>query len=48
MTYTIAAGQSFNMVLSHMDSSDSSLWPSLTQKDILAGIKAEFQGWDPQ
>jgi len=48
MTYTIAAGQSFNMVLSHMDSSDPSLWPALKQEDILASIKTEFQGWDPQ
>ncbi|KAJ9144076.1 Salicylate hydroxylase [Pleurostoma richardsiae] len=48
MTYTIAAGQSFNMVLSHMDQSDASRWNQLSQERVLGDMKAEFGGWDPQ
>ncbi|KAI1858922.1 hypothetical protein JX265_005751 [Neoarthrinium moseri] len=44
MTYTIAAGQSFNMVLSHLDTSDPSTWGKL---DVLSGMRKAFEGWDP-
>ncbi|KAL3475747.1 hypothetical protein BJX99DRAFT_229213 [Aspergillus californicus] len=48
MTYTIAAGQSFNMVLSHRDESDPSQWGDLSQDRILQDMTAEFAGWDPE
>ena len=48
MTYTIAAGKSFNMVLSHVDHTDSSTWGQLSQDKILSDMRAEFEGWDPQ
>ncbi|KAK1960806.1 FAD binding domain-containing protein [Colletotrichum sublineola] len=48
MTYTIAAGQSFNMVLSHRDHRDPLTWQTKTQTEILREMRAEFQGWDPQ
>ncbi|KAK1579950.1 FAD binding domain-containing protein [Colletotrichum navitas] len=48
MTYTIAAGQSFNMVLSHRDHRDPSTWQEKTQAEILREMRAEFQGWDSQ
>lgn len=45
MTYTIASGKSFNMVLSHVDHSDPSTWkPETALKDM----KEYFSGWDPQ
>lgn len=46
MTYTIAAGQSFNMVLSHKDSRDPTTWEQMSQKEILAEMKQQFEGWD--
>ncbi|KAM5386568.1 hypothetical protein ACJZ2D_000531 [Fusarium nematophilum] len=46
MTYTIAAGESFNMVLSHRDHRDPSTWPQMTQEEIISEMRAEFQGWD--
>ncbi|KAH7357399.1 hypothetical protein BKA66DRAFT_428136 [Pyrenochaeta sp. MPI-SDFR-AT-0127] len=45
MSYTIAAGESFNMVLSHIDHSDPTTW---TEKFSKKHIQAEFSGWDPQ
>ncbi|OHE99661.1 FAD binding domain-containing protein [Colletotrichum orchidophilum] len=48
MTYTIAAGESFNMVLSHKESRDSSTWEQKTQTEILEEMRAEFRGWDSQ
>jgi salicylate hydroxylase len=45
MTYTIAGGESFNMVLSHVDASDSSTWrPENAVKDM----QGYFKGWDPR
>ncbi|KAM3070208.1 hypothetical protein ACMFMG_003753 [Clarireedia jacksonii] len=45
MTYTIAAGESFNMVLSHVDTSDPSTWrPENAVKDM----QGYFEGWDPR
>ncbi|KGO40051.1 Monooxygenase, FAD-binding [Penicillium expansum] len=43
MTYTIGAGKSFNMVLSHPDDSDPSTWD---QQNTLGDMRREFQGWD--
>ncbi|KAH8886263.1 FAD/NAD(P)-binding domain-containing protein [Thozetella sp. PMI_491] len=45
MTYTIAAGKSFNMVLSHIDHSDPASWSS---EGVVEGILQEFSGWDSQ
>ncbi|KAJ4362949.1 hypothetical protein N0V83_010066 [Neocucurbitaria cava] len=44
MTYTIAAGETFNMVLSHIDQSDPATW---TKKFAKEDIQQEFSGWDP-
>lgn len=44
MTYTISAGKSFNMVLSHVDRSDPSTWKPETAKE---DMRAYFSGWDP-
>jgi salicylate hydroxylase len=43
MSYTIAAGESFNMVLSHPETSDPSTWK---QETALADMKSQFEGWD--
>jgi salicylate hydroxylase len=43
MTYTIGAGKSFNMVLSHPDTTDPASWD---RSDALSDMKQEFQGWD--
>jgi salicylate hydroxylase len=44
MTYTIGAGKSFNMVLSHPDDTDPATW---NQEQALENMRKEFQGWDP-
>ncbi|KAJ5101263.1 hypothetical protein NUU61_003485 [Penicillium alfredii] len=46
MTYVIGAGKSFNMVLSHPDSGDSSQW-NLNPEETLQNMRNEFQDWDP-
>lgn len=43
MTYTIAAGKSFNMVLSHPEESDPSTW---RQETAVSDMKQHFKGWD--
>ncbi|KAJ5673977.1 hypothetical protein N7462_009416 [Penicillium macrosclerotiorum] len=45
MTYTIGAGKSFNMVLSHPDDTDPSTWDQTT---ALSDMKRQFSGWDAQ
>ncbi|KFY25049.1 hypothetical protein V491_01919 [Pseudogymnoascus sp. VKM F-3775] len=45
MSYTIAAGKSFNMVLSHVDLTDPSTWKPET---AVADMRKEFSGWDPR
>lgn len=45
MSYTIAAGQSLNLVLSHIDRSDPNTWNQTSAKEH---IEKEFGGWDPQ
>lgn len=47
MTYTIAAGKSFNMVLSHPDRSDPASWNQKTPEQILSDMRDHFRGWDP-
>ena len=46
MTYTIAGGKSFNMVLSHPDRSDPASWNQQSPEKILSDMKTQFQGWD--
>lgn len=46
MTYCIAGGQSFNMVLSHRDKGDPALFGM--EEDILGDMRKEFEGWDSQ
>ncbi|RDL35133.1 Uncharacterized protein BP5553_07064 [Venustampulla echinocandica] len=43
MTYTIAAGKSFNMVLSHVDATDPLTWKPET---AIPDMRREFSGWD--
>lgn len=43
MTYSIAAGESFNMVLSHVDRSDPSTWKP---EDAVKDMQGYFKGWD--
>lgn len=45
MTYTIARGQAFNMVLSHIDRSDPATWVNKFHKE---DVQNEFKGWDPR
>lgn len=45
MTYTIASGKSFNMVLSHVDTSDPTTWKQETANQDMRNY---FEGWDPQ
>lgn len=44
MTYTIAGGNSFNMVLSHPEEEDPETWD---QGKALESMKDHFKGWDP-
>jgi salicylate hydroxylase len=43
MTYTIASGKSFNVVLSHPEDSDPSTWRQETAMD---DMRHHFAGWD--
>lgn len=45
MTYTIAGGKTFNLVLSHVDHSDPSTWKP---ENAVEDMKAYFRGWDPK
>ncbi len=45
MSYTIAAGKSFNMVLSHVDHADPNTWK---QETAIDDMRKEFSGWDPR
>ena len=44
MTYTIAGGKTFNMVLSHPEVEDPETWD---QSKALESMKDHFRGWDP-
>jgi salicylate hydroxylase len=48
MTYTIAGGRSFNMVLSHPDRSDPAAWNQQSPDKILSDMQSHFSGWDPR
>jgi len=43
MTYTIAGGEVFNMVLTHPEDKDPSTW---NQRDLLSEMKSTYEGWD--
>ncbi|KAH8671764.1 hypothetical protein BGZ60DRAFT_469293 [Tricladium varicosporioides] len=45
MTYTIAAGKSFNLVLSHVDTSDPATW---NPNNAIDDMRKHFSGWDPR
>ena len=45
MTYSIASGKSFNMVLSHTDRTDASTW---SERDAIKDMRREFASWDPR
>lgn len=44
MSYTIAGGKSFNMVLAHPEASDPTMW---NQETVIEDMKRHFDGWDP-
>jgi len=44
MTYTIAAGESFNLVLSHVDHTDPATWKP---ENAIKDMREYFSGWDP-
>jgi salicylate hydroxylase len=44
MSYTIDAGKSFNMVLSHVDDTDPATW---TPETAIEDMRTYFSGWDP-
>ena len=45
MSYSIAGGKSFNMVLSYYDRTDPSSW---TQDTALEDMRQQYAGWDPK
>lgn len=45
MTYCIAGGKAFNMVLSHPDSAGAD---TLEPDRVLEDMRAQFEGWDPR
>ena len=45
MTYCIAGGETFNMVLSHVDTSDPTTWKP---ENAISDMKEYFQDWDPK
>lgn len=44
MTYIIAGGKTFNLVLSHVDKTDPSTWK---QDNVIQDMRDYFHGWDP-
>lgn len=44
MTYTIAGGETFNLVLSHVDRSNPTTWK---QDNVIKDMRGYFDGWDP-
>ncbi|KIW23274.1 uncharacterized protein PV07_11485 [Cladophialophora immunda] len=48
MTYTIAGGKSFNMVLSHPDRTDPATWNQQSPDKVMSDMRAHFDGWDPR
>ena len=47
MSYSIAGGGLFNLVLSHRDLSDHTEWSKLSQEEVIRDMQKEFDGWDP-
>jgi salicylate hydroxylase len=47
MTYTIAGGKMFNMVLSHPDNTDLAAISQLNPDEIVQEMRSNFEGWDP-
>ena len=45
MTYTIAGGKSFNIVLNHAEDTDPSTW---NQDSNIQDMREQFGDWDPQ
>jgi salicylate hydroxylase len=45
MTYSIAGGKTFNLVLSHVDHTDPSTWQP---ENAISDMKEYFHGWDSQ
>ena len=45
MTYTIAGGNTFNMVLSHPEAEDPETWD---QSKALESMEDHFRSWDPR
>lgn len=45
MTYCIAGGKTFNMVLSHVDHSNPATWSDDT---AVSDMRANFAQWDPK
>jgi salicylate hydroxylase len=45
MTYCIAGGNSFNLVLSHVDHTDPSTW---VPEGAVRDMKEHFRDWDPK
>lgn len=45
MTYCIAGGKSFNMVLSHVDHTDPETW---AERDAVQDMREHFDTWDPR
>ncbi|KAF2755033.1 FAD/NAD(P)-binding domain-containing protein [Pseudovirgaria hyperparasitica] len=45
MAYSIAAGETFNLVISHPATTDPATW---RQDDNVAEMKRQFEGWDPR
>jgi salicylate hydroxylase len=48
MSYAIAGGKSFNMVLSHPDRSDPATWNQRGPEQTLSDMRSHFDGWDPR
>jgi len=45
MTYMIAGGKTFNMVLSHPEERDPAEWH---QETANKEMRSHFEGWDPR
>ena len=44
MTYSIAKGETFNMVLTHPEADGPEIWD---QSNALSEMKAVYRDWDP-
>lgn len=46
MSYAIAGGERYNLVLTHPQGSDQ--LRELTSYEVLADLRAHYEGWDPR